>query len=130
VDYLKAISTAHSTYTEGAPLTTKLQLTMGRLVGGWVWFPSGPAGVLHLKAEIGGHQILPSTPGENYALNNVVVPFNLDYDITTFPLTLDLHTWNDSTVYAHNLAVCIFMNPLAVPEKKRTFWGMLRGSDD
>lgn len=127
MDFLKAVTTAHSTYTEGAPLITRLRLTLGRLVGGWLYFPTGPSGVLHFKASIGGHQILPSTPDQDYALNDCVVPLHLDYDIDDYPVDMDLITWNDSTAYDHILSVCLFVDPLAAPPRRRTFWDMLRG---
>lgn len=127
MDCLVAISTAHSTYSEGAPLVTKVRLTLGRLVGGWAYFPRGPAGVLHFTADIGGHQILPSTPGQNYGLDDCVVPFHLDYDLVDFPVVLNIRSWNTSTTYDHALVVCVFVNPLVLPHTQKSWLDKLRG---
>ena len=40
---------------EDAPLETIVKLTKGRLCGAAIYFPPGPAGILHLIARIGIH---------------------------------------------------------------------------
>lgn len=111
MDYLKYIETEASV-TEAAPLVTPLIITRGRLIGGFVYFPAGPAGKLHLIARIGNHQILPFNTGESYRLDNAVVPFSLNPAILERPCTIELVTWNDSTDYTHALTVCLFVEEL------------------
>lgn len=115
MDFLKYISTPAG-QTEGDPLITKLTLTRGRLVGGRVFFPYGPAGVLHFLARIGVHQIFPFNTGENLRLDDCVFPFSLGIDISEPPYVLDLITWNDSTAYAHALTAAFSL----IPHKKQT----------
>lgn len=111
MDFLKYISTPANT-PESDPLVTTLKLTKGRLSGGFIFFPTGPAGLLHFRAQIGAHQIIPFTPGENYRLNDCVVPFHLKIDLPQPPYKIDCITWNDSTEYSHALTVCFFLTHL------------------
>jgi len=115
MDFAKYISTAHSTYTEATPLITDLLITKGRLKGGWLYFPSGPAGLLHVKVLRGGHQVLPATPEEDIALDDCMVPLFLDLDVAYPPLLLQIYTWNLSTSAAHALTICFFLDPYKPP---------------
>jgi len=114
MDFIKYISTPAG-QTEAAPLITKLPLADGKLVGGWLYFPEGPAGTLHFLARKGSTQILPYNTGQNYRLNDIVIPFFLDIPWNEPPFIIDLVTWNDSISYAHVLTVCFFIqhNPPA-----------------
>jgi len=116
MDFLKYISTPANTL-ESDPLVSALKLTSGHLSGGFIYFPTGPAGMLHFRAQIGVHQIIPFNTGENYRMNGCVVPFHLEIDILQPPFYVDCITWNDSTTHAHALTVCFFLNPLTSPNK-------------
>jgi len=116
MDFLQYISTPPNR-TEAAPLKTALTLTAGRLVGGFLYFPRGPDGLLHFIAKIGSHQILPYNTGQNYRLNGAKANFHLGIDLSQPPYIVDLVTWNDSTSLAHVLTVCFFLEP----PKKRPF---------
>ena len=110
MDFVKQISTPKNT-TEAAPLTTSLKLTRGRLTGGLLYFPSGPAGKLHFLAKIGAHQLIPFNYGESYCLDDVVVPFHLEIDLSNPPFEINLVTWNTSTEHAHTLTATFFLTP-------------------
>ncbi len=110
MDFSVYISTPKNT-TEAAPKVTPLILTRGRLTGGFLYFPSGPAGLLHFLVRSGGHQILPFTPGENFRLDDCVITFSLGIDILEPPFDIDIFTWNDSNNHAHALTVCFFLTP-------------------
>lgn len=110
MDFLTYISTPKNTEATD-PKLTKLHLTKGRLVGGFLFYPSGPAGTLHFLARLGLHQILPFNEGENFRLDDCVVPFSLGIDLAEPPFVVDLVTWNDSNSHAHVLSVCFFLDP-------------------
>lgn len=92
-------------------MSTIARLTRGRLVGGFLYFPSGPAGLLHFIAKIGIHQILPFDVGQNYAMDDCVIPLSLSIDLPEPPFIIDLITWNDSSSYEHSLTVGLFLDP-------------------
>ena len=110
MDFLFYISTPTEN-KESNPKVSPLRLTKGRLTGGFLYFPSGPAGTLHFIARVGLHQILPFNPGENYRLNDCVIPFSLGVGLLEPPFIVDCITWNDSTDYPHALTVCFFLAP-------------------
>ncbi|KKL66777.1 hypothetical protein LCGC14_2141590 [marine sediment metagenome] len=110
MDFSAYISTPKNT-TGASPKVTTIGLTKGRLTGGFLFFPSGPAGTLHLIAKIAGHQVLPFTPGEDFRLDDCVIPLSLGIDILEPPFYIDVITWNDSSTYSHALTICFFLSP-------------------
>lgn len=110
MDFVKYINTPVGR-DESNPVITSIKLTRGRLSGGFLFFPSGPAGKLHFLARIGVHQILPFNTGENFQLDDCVVPFSLVIDLLEPPYEIECFTWNTSTLYAHALSVCFTLDP-------------------
>lgn len=111
MDILQYISTPKNTL-EANPLVTTVKLTKGRLTGGSLFFPSGPAGKLHFIARIGVHQIIPFNTGQNLRLDDCVVPLSLGFDLLEPPFDLDCETWNDSTLYDHVLTLVLNIEPM------------------
>lgn len=116
MDFLKYINTPKNTPVND-PVITTIKLTRGRLTGGFLFFPSGPAGTLHFLARMGVHQVLPFNTGENFRLDDCVIQFSLGIDIVESPYFVDCVTWNDSTLYDHVLSVCFSLEPRG--KKKR-----------
>lgn len=96
---------------ESAPLETIIKLTKGRLMGGSLYFPSGPAGTLHFIARIGIHQIIPFNTSQNLALDDCVIPLSLGFNLEEPPFLLTCQTWNDSTLYDHALTLILHLDP-------------------
>lgn len=111
MDILQYISTPKNTL-EADPLITTIRLTLGRLTGGALYFPSGPAGKLHFIARIGIHQIIPFNTGQNLRLDDCVVPLSMGFDLIEPPFELDCVTWNDSTLYDHSLTLVLYLEPM------------------
>jgi len=110
VDFTKYISTPKNTAETDAKITN-IKLTRGRLVGGFLFFPSGPAGTLHFLARIGPQQLIPFNAGESYNLDDCVIPFHLEIDLSTPPYEINVVTWNTSTLYDHSLTVGFYLTP-------------------
>ena len=111
MDILQYISTPVGK-TESDPLLTTIKLTKGRLTGGALYFPSGPAGKLHFIARIGVHQIIPFNTGQNLRLDDCVFPLALGIDLLEPPYEIICETWNDSTQYPHVLTLILHLDPL------------------
>jgi len=118
MDYLATIDTELNT-TADSPKSTTIKLTAGYLLGGFLYFPSGPAGKLHCVVKHGLHQILPVNNGENYALDDAVVKLHFGYMIDVPPYQLEVLTWNESVTYSHTLTICIALDPLVKQTRKR-----------
>lgn len=110
MDFIKYISTSKRTDEDEAEYTV-IKLTRGRLTGGFLFFPSGPAGLLHFQARIGVHQLIPFNAGESYHLDDCMVPFHLRIDLITPPYEITCKTWNQSQLYAHALTVGFYLTP-------------------
>jgi len=111
MDIVRYINTPKNT-TEDNALVTTIKLTRGRLMGGSIYFPSGPAGKLHFLARIGVHQIIPFNTGQNLRLDDCVFPLGLGFDLLEPPFDLDCITWNDSTLYDHALTLILHLQPI------------------
>lgn len=111
MDIVQYINTLKNT-TEDNALVTTIKLTRGRLTGGLIYFPSGPAGKLHFLARIGVHQIIPFNTGQNLRLDDCVTPLSIGIDLLEPPYELDCLTWNDSTLYDHALTLVLYLQPI------------------
>jgi len=118
MDYVVYISTPKEN-KEANPKTTRVQLSRGRLSGGFLYFPRGPSGYLHFIARIGVHQIAPFNAGESYRLNQAVIPLDLNIDFFQPPYIIDCITWNDSTEHDHVLTVGFFLDPYKKPRIRK-----------
>lgn len=110
MDFVKYINTEVGR-DETNPLITTIKLTRGRLTGGFLFFPSGPAGKLHFIARMGVHQLIPFNSDESYHMDDCIVPFHLGIDLSMPPYEIDCVTWNESTDYPHALTVGFFLTP-------------------
>jgi hypothetical protein len=117
MDFAKYISTPKET-PEAAPIETDIQLTRGKIWGGFVYFPYGPAGVLHLQIYKGNEQIAPANRGDSYNLDDAVMPLSLDFDLDEPPFVLTARTWNTSTTYDHALNLALFLRETAKEKPK------------
>ena len=111
MDILQYISTPKNTL-DSDPLQTTIKLTKGRLTGGSIYFPSGPAGKLHFIARIGVHQIIPFNTGQNLRLDDCTMPLSLGIDLLEPPFEIICETWNDSTEFAHALTLILHLDPM------------------
>ena len=125
MDYLYKVDTAHSTYTRNNPKRTTVKLSRGRITGGFIYFPSGPAGTLNLTVVRAGYQIAPVDPQQSYALDDCVIPISPGYDLDQPPYVLTLLTWNDSTQYSHTLTISFILDPFFGRPPKRPFLSSL-----
>lgn len=125
MDYLTTITTEHSTFTRSAPKRTVLELTRGRLSGGWIYFPSGPAGLLHAIILRASHQLAPVDREQSYRLDDVIANLSIGYDLEQPPFQVTVATWNDSIIYDHTLTVSLTLDPFFGKPPKRTFLSSL-----
>lgn len=105
-----------------------MALTRGRLCGGWVYFPSGPAGTLYLQVRRGLNQILPSNPDGAYNLDDIRVNFYLDVVLSQPPYEVSILTWNTSTSYDHTLTLALFLDPFLESKESGSWLGRIFSS--
>lgn len=130
MDYLKYISTEHTVYSEANPKKTIMSIARGTIVGGWIYFPSGPAGLLNCIVRKAKFQIFPNEQGQTYRLDNCMAPLFGNVEILQPPYQLTIETWNLSTTYNHALTICIFIDHAARIQEKQSFLSKFLGKND
>lgn len=125
MDYIAHITTEHSTYTRANPKRTVIKMSRGRVTEGWIFFPSGPAGTLHLILLRASHQIAPVDSDQSYALDDVLAPLRPGYDLHQPPYQVTVSTWNTSIEHNHTLTISLTLDPFFGKPPKRPFLSSL-----
>jgi len=125
VDYLATITTEHSTYTKAEPKRTTIKMSRGRITAGWVYFPSGPAGLLNLILLRASYQIAPVDPQQSYRLDDAIATLTPGFDLHQPPFQVTALTWNNSTTYNHTLTLSLTLDPFFGRPPKRPFLSSL-----
>jgi len=130
MDFLKYISTPHSVYTENSPMKTIWPITKGQIVHGWIYFPSGPAGLLHVIVKRAKTQLFPMDTGQSYRLDDCIVLLNGNYWIDQPPYKLTIETWNESTTYDHAISIGLSISDVVAAPKKKSFISKFLNKND
>lgn len=111
MDFIYSITTPQNTL-EAAPLVTPVKLTRGKLVSGWIYFPSDALNNLYFIARIGSHQVTPFNPSSSITLSDCIAPLTFGIELKEPPFIVDLITWNISTTADYYLSVCFALEPI------------------
>jgi len=87
-------------------LETELKLCSGVITRVWLFHPEGCHGLAHASIWIGGHQLYPAGPDNDYHGNAVPMEFEDQFELET-PALLKLITWNEDETYEHRVYVRI-----------------------
>lgn len=105
--------TTSTSYSSSSKLKTPLKLEFGIIQELLINFPPGPAGLHFLQISHGLSQAFPKTKGFFHG-DRVLLEFrNVGYPLLAEPYELTAYTWNDSTLYSHNLSIYINLIRLA-----------------
>lgn len=106
--YSKYVYTVKDTYAVN-PLRTPLKVAKGLVYKVEVEFPPGPIGLYKCQIYDGGHQLWPSTPGEFFKSDGLLISFDDTYLKLAAPFEFTIYTWNEDEAYPHGLTVRIGM---------------------
>lgn len=104
--YGGVISTPANT-AASSPLRTKVSVTAGLLYHAKIVFPPGPSGLLHVQVFDGSYQLFPTTLGQSFVGDNLLLQFDELYFKEIEPYFLDVLTWNLDDTYAHEVQVML-----------------------
>lgn len=104
--YVCSITTPANTI-QGEPLVSRLKVVAGVVYQIEVEFPPGPYGFLYCQIFHNSVLIWPSSPGESFRSDNLVISFPDTYLIRDEPLEFVVKTWNLDDTYTHWLQVRI-----------------------
>lgn len=105
MDYWFDKTTLQNTAKESA-LEKELQLCAGVITHVWLYHPEGCHGLAHASIWIGGHQLYPAGPDDDYHGNAVPMDFEDQFKLE-IPALLKLVTWNEDDTYPHRVYVRI-----------------------
>lgn len=113
--YTASITTNANTVEANAK-KTKIKITNGVITQVMILFPSGCAGLVNIQFFMGGHQFVPSTPGQVIKADGVLITSPEFLEINDAPRIITIKTWNNDEIYAHTLEVMITQLPaIAIP---------------
>jgi len=112
--YFFEVSTPANTL-EGDSKRTVLPLNRGSISKVGLLFPTGCAGLLHVRLRRFGRQVFPTSTGESFAGDGTLIEWMENYLLDEEPFSMELETWNDDDSYPHKVYVSIeVMRPFRV----------------
>ena len=91
------------------PVRTVLKIAKGLVYKVEIEFPAGPVGLLRCQIYDGSFQLWPSTPGEYFKSDGLLISFDDTYLKLAAPFEFTIYTWNEDEAYPHGLTVRIGM---------------------
>ena len=106
MNYAFEISTPANT-PKSAPQVTRRRISAGRIRQFTVFFPSGSAGLLHMRIRHGSHPLLPYNLESDLIGDNIKyeLPEDILIDRQTWQVTIE--TWNTDDFFPHTVFVII-----------------------
>jgi hypothetical protein len=91
--------------TEATATPTEINLRRGILTKAAIQFPSGCAGLVHAKINMGGIQLFPRNQRGNIKGDGVVVEMEDAQEIGAGRNRLTVYAWNEDDTYTHMITV-------------------------
>lgn len=88
---------------------TRLHVTKGLVYKVELFFPPGSHGLLHCFIMDGGYQCWPSTPGQTFTGDKILISFDDIYIKNSEPFLFDIFTYNLDDTYDHSCSIRIGM---------------------
>ncbi len=94
------------------PYSFECKLTKGTLTEVRVYFPPGPATLVHVTVNDGLVQLVPANPGGTLNFDDLMIASRLEYPVNKHPYALQVAAWSPEAVYPHEITVQFDMQPL------------------
>ena len=110
MDYKATIDVPAGT-AASAPETHTLEIAPGVCIGVWMYFPPGCECWAHLRVMWREFQLWPTTPGEWYEGEAMVIEFTEHLVINDYPFELRIEAYNEDSNYSHKLRFRVTILP-------------------
>lgn len=125
MDYFVKISTPTQTL-QTDPLITTIELTRGRLLTGYIIFPTDSAYSLHVAFYISSIRLAPWNRESDYMGHNCKIDIFFDQDLHHQPHRIHIVTWNDSLQIPITCLIGLHFDPFTDPRSTKTFEELAR----
>lgn len=95
-----------------SPVEQLAKLTRGNLKRIIVFFPPGPATLVHVVARHNLHQLTPANPEGDLNYDDIAIVSELDYDLVDSPYEIRMIGWSPSAVYEHTITYSFDLFPI------------------
>ena len=96
-----------------SPVETLATLTRGKLKRIRVFFPPGPATLVHVVCRHNLHQLVPANFDGTLNYDDISVITELDYDLVDVPYQVKMVGWSPSAVYQHTITFAFDLEPIS-----------------
>ena len=94
-----------------APLKTTMKLTGGIVHKFQLIVPPGPQGLLHISIRNAIHQVFPTNPEANFAIDNANLEYRTHETLDDAPYQWDAYSWNLDDTHAHACTILVGLLP-------------------
>jgi len=113
--YTASIITSANTSKANAKIT-EIKITNGVITQVMVLFPAGSASKVRVQLFMGGHQFVPSTPGQDLTGDDTLIVSPEFLEVNDAPRIITIKTSSAGSTYDHTIEVMITQLPLiAIP---------------
>lgn len=95
-----------------APTETLARLTRGKLKRINVFFPPGPATLVHVVARHNLHQLVPANYDGDLNYDDTTIITELDYDLVDPPYEIKMVGWSPTATYQHTITFSFDVFPV------------------
>ncbi|MCL5026639.1 MAG: hypothetical protein M1531_09145 [Chloroflexi bacterium] len=100
--------------TEADAQEVDLKLAPGVIHRVGLTFPAGCVGLAHARILRSGHQLWPTNPDQDFALDDTQVEWDDYFELNEDPFSVLIQAWNQDDTYAHTITVRIGVVPIEV----------------
>lgn len=97
---------------KASPAEQLVTLTRGKITRIGVFFPPGPATLVHCVVRHNLHQLTPANYDGDLNYDDITVYTELDYELVDPPYELRLLGWSPTAVYQHVITFSFHLQPI------------------
>lgn len=94
------------------PYEQRVLLSRGRITQIRVFFPPGPATLVHVVVRHNLHQLIPANYDGTLNYDDIIVPVEMAYDLVDPPYEVRLIGWSPEAVYDHRITFAFDLQPI------------------
>lgn len=98
--------------TADSPVEALATLTRGKINRIHVFFPPGPATLVHVVARHNLHQLVPANYDGTLNYDDTTIISEMEYDLVDAPYQIRMIGWSPTAVYSHTITFSFNLIPI------------------